>query len=232
MSRWSPFRAAALIGPALLLVSGLGGCASNEVPEPTVAPAPMDMSGHWEVDYAYSDNLQARYAALMRQVREEGARRQLAAERGRPMVASGGSSAEAVVALAQMAELVTGSQLLEVEQDRVSIRIEREGNFSLSCDYGSGGVVRNDYGVGRETCFWDGSQLVFHIELPEGLDIEHRLAVAADGQSLGIVTRLYSSAVSAPFSLRRIYRRYEPGKAGYRCTETLTRGRVCTTESE
>ena len=73
---------------------------------------------------------------------------------------------------------------------------------------------------------------MFQIRLPEGLDIVHRLSVAESGQTLGILTTLYSSSVSTPLSVRRIYRRYVPGSSGYRCSETLTRGRVCTTESQ
>jgi hypothetical protein len=128
-----------------------------------------------------------------------------------------------------MAELVTQTQLMEIDQDRVSIRIEREDTFTLSCDYAVGMIQREDYGVGAERCFWDGSQLVFEIRLPEGLDIVHRFSVAGNGEALAVVTTLYSSKVSTPFSLRRIYRRYDPRRSPYQCTETLTRGRVCTT---
>jgi hypothetical protein len=207
------------------------GCSSPD-PKPSLAADPVDMSGYWEVDYARSDNLQARFSALVRQMRDDAARRAAAAERGQPVAGGGGASREALLGLAQMAELVTASQLLEVEQSRVAIRVEREGNFSLSCDYGSEGGSSNEYGVGRELCYWDGRQLVFYIDLPDGLNIAHRLSLAADGRSLAILTTLYSSAVSTPFSVRRVYRRYVPGSRGYRCTETLTRGRVCTTESK
>ena len=207
----------------------LGACASDPGPQPTRVADPVDMSGFWEVDYARSDNLQARYSALIRQLRQDAARRAQAAERGQP-VAGIGTSQEAVLGLAQMAEIVTGAQLLEVEQSRMAVRVQREGNFSLSCAYGRDGSASNEYRVGRERCYWDGQQLVFLIELPEGLDIMHRLSLADDGRSLGILTTLRSSSVGTPFSVRRIYRRYVPGSRGYRCTETLTRGRVCTTE--
>lgn len=207
----------------------IAACAS-EGPQPTRGADPVDMSGNWEVDYARSDNLRARYSTMVRQLNEGNARRAAAAERGQPI--SPGTSQEAVLGLVQMAELVTASQLLEVDQDRISIRIEREGNFSLSCAYGTEGAASSDTGVGRERCYWDGQQLVFHIDLPEGLDITHRFSVAEDGRSLSVLTTLYSSSVSTPFAVRRVYRRFVPGSRGYRCTETLTRGRVCTTEGE
>ena len=213
----------------VLLTAVLHGCASDPGPQPTRVADPVDLSGNWEVDYARSDNLQARYGTLIRQLRQDAARRAAAAERGNPY--SGGSTTqEAVLGLAQMAEIVTGAQLLEVEQRRVAVRVEREGNFSLTCSHGRDGRASNEYTVGRERCYWDGQQLVFLIELPDGLDIVHRLSLADDGESLGILTTLNSSAVGTPFSVRRIYRRYVPGSRGYRCTETLTRGRVCTTE--
>lgn len=215
----------------LLLLSLLLPACGTPDPRPQRAADPVDMSGNWEVDYARSDNLQARFSALVRQMREDASRRAAAAEQGRPIPQGSGASREALMGLAQMAELVTASQLLEIEQSRVAVRVEREGNFSLSCDHGSDGGDANEYGVGREICYWEGDQLVFFIDLPDGLNISHRLSLAADRQSLGIVTTLYSSAVRTPFSVRRVYRRYVPGSRGYRCTETLTRGRVCTTES-
>jgi hypothetical protein len=215
-----------MIVPCLVL---LAACAANE-PVPVRNADPVDLSGYWELDYGRSDNLQARYGALLRELNQTAARRAAAAERGRPLPPSGSSSREAVLGLAQMAELVTASQLLEIEQSRVAIRVEREGNFSLSCDFSAGGVNSNDYGIGRERCYWDGDQLVFHIQLPEGLDIVHRLNRSVSGDSLGIATALYSSEVSAPFTVRRVFRRYVPGSSGYTCTETITRGRVCTTE--
>jgi hypothetical protein len=214
--------------PAFLALL-LCACAENEV-KPLAAADPVDMSGNWELDYARSDNLQARFNAMLRELRERASRSSADNSRGGAVVSAGGSQ-ESLLGLAQMAELITQSQLLEVEQNRVAIRVEREGNFSLSCDYGPDAPQLTEYGLGNERCFWDGRQLVFQIRLPDGLDIVHRLSVSASGETLGILTSLRSSGVSAPFTVRRIYRRYEPGSSGYRCTETLSRGRVCTTES-
>jgi hypothetical protein len=204
---------------------------SNEKVKPQIAADPVDMSGNWELDYARSDNLQARFNSMVRELREQTARNSNN-ERNRASVgATVGSSQESLLGLAQMAELITESQLLDIEQDRVAIRVKREGNFSLSCDYGPDAPVQTHYGLGSERCFWDGQQLVFEIRLPDGLDIVHRLSISSTGSTLAIVTSLYSTRVAAPFTVRRIYRRYTPGSSGYRCTETLSRGRVCTTES-
>ncbi|MDP5070199.1 MAG: hypothetical protein NWQ45_04805 [Congregibacter sp.] len=213
----------------LMLVVFLGACADQPVQQ-KVASDPVDMAGNWELDYARSDNLQAQFSSMMRGLRAQAARANN--ERTRNTVGTPPtSSQERLLAMAQMAEFITESQLLEIEQSRVAIRVEREGNFSLSCDYGPNAPVQTDYGLGSERCFWDGRQLVFELRLPDGLDIVHRLSVAAAGDTLGIVTSVYSRGVAEPFSLRRIYRRFVPGSNGFRCTETLTRGRVCTTES-
>ncbi|GAB5414122.1 MAG: hypothetical protein Cons2KO_17250 [Congregibacter sp.] len=214
---------------ALFLSVVLVGCAGDrERVQQQRTATPVDMSGNWELDYGRSDNLQARFNGMMRDLRQRAARA-ANADGGRGAGVAVGGSAESLVGLAQMAELVTEAQLLEIEQSRVAIKVEREGNFSLSCDYGPDAPKQNDYGIGRENCFWDGSQLVFQIRLPEGLDIVHRLSVSPAKDTLAIVSSLYSSSVSAPFTVRRIYRRFEPGSSGYNCTETLTRGRVCTT---
>lgn len=212
----------------LLCLPVLAACSTTTDPvQPARAPDPVDMRGNWELDYGSSDNLQARLGSMMRDLRKQQARG-TNNERG-AVSAGAGNSQQALYGLAQMAELITQTQLIEIEQDRVSIAVEREGTFTLSCDYGPDAPQRQDYGVGAERCFWDGSQLVFQVRLPEGLDIVHRLSVSDRGEALAVVTTLYSSSVSIPFSLRRIYRRYDPGRSPYRCTETLTRGRVCTT---
>ncbi len=215
-----------LLSPVLfgLLVSAC----STEPVQREIAADPVDMNGNWELDYGSSDNLQAQFRSSMRSLREQQVRA-ANAERSGVVVGNGGSG-QSLYALAQMAELVTQSQLMEIEQDRVSIRVEREDNFSLSCNYRGEEISQQDYGVGRERCFWDGQQLIFEIRLPEGLDIVHRYSVSTDGETLAVVTSLYSDKVTGPFSVRRIYRRFEPGKSPYRCTETLSRGRVCTTE--
>lgn len=215
---------------ALAAALVLAGCASEPPVKPALSASPVDMSGNWELDYGRSDNLQAQFNAMMRTQRARAARASADNNRNRGGTVTG-SSAETLMGMAQMADLITESQLLEIEQDRVAIRVEREGTFSLSCDFGPDAPRENDYGVGSERCFWDGEQLVFLIRLPEGLDIVHRLSVSARRDTLSILTALESRGVSEPFFVRRIYRRYEPGSSGYNCSETLTRGRVCTTES-
>lgn len=211
---------------------------AQERSEPSAA-APVDFSGHWELNFAQSDNVQAQMSALVRNLRKEAERRAAMrgerGGRGGPGVVLGGSgtdSAPSVIGLARMAELITESQLFEVEQSRTRIEVKREGNFALTCDFLRQATSVRDLGVGREACGWDGSQLVFRIALPEGLSIRHRFSLAPSGDQLGVYTTVFSDRVSSPFSVQRVYNRFEPGDRGYRCEMTVTRGRVCTTESK
>ncbi|MEM6604372.1 MAG: hypothetical protein AAF671_01350 [Pseudomonadota bacterium] len=213
---------------ALFAATLLLACASEPPVEPISEAAPTRMAGDWELDYGRSDNLQARFNAMLREIRRQSSRG--GSERSRSAALAGNSAQRSLLALAQMAELITESQLLNIEQSRVAIRVKREGNFSLSCDYGPDAPSLSDLGLGVERCFWDGNQLVFYMRLPDGLDIIHRLSVSESQQTLAILTTLDSPGAADPFTVRRIYRKYVPGNSGYRCTETLTRGRVCTTE--
>lgn len=223
----------------LTLAALLCGCAQNAPSTLRADPAsaaPVDLSGHWELNYGQSDNVQEQLSGLVRELRRRAARAaQMQSERGGGGalgVSVGGSdSTPSVIGLARMAEMITSVQLLDIEQSRLAIRVKREGDFALSCDFRRGVDTVLDLGVGKEACGWDGSQLVFRISLPEGLAIRHRLSLAPSGTQLGLVTTVFSDRVSAPFTVTQVYDRYDPQSAGYRCEETLTRGRVCTTES-
>ena len=138
---WS--RLALLLGLAGLL----HGCGSEAV-KPLAEADPISMAGDWELDYGRSDNLQARFNAMLREIRNQTAR--AGGERNRGAVVAGNSSQQTLLALAQMAELITESQLLNIEQSRVAIRVKREGNFSLSCDYGPDAPSVSDLGLGVE----------------------------------------------------------------------------------
>jgi len=84
---------------------------------------------------------------------------------------------------------------------------------------------------GTEQCGWDGHQLFFDIALPDGLHIRHRITRSALADFLVIQTAVYSPSVKQPFIVNKVYNRYNPNNAGYRCTQTLSRGTVCTTEA-
>jgi hypothetical protein len=136
------------------------------------------------------------------------------------------------VGLAQMAELITQSALLEVEQDKHKIKVKREEDFALSCEFYPGQYHTVETPLGREICGWDGHQLIFKMLLPEGLTILHVMSLGPDRQWLNIATTVTSDRVTSPFTLNRVYERYQPQDNGYSCKMTISRGRVCTTEAQ
>jgi len=211
---------------ALFLVA----CASDPLPVSNSDSPVPDMSGHWEIDYARSDSVQTQVNASFREVQRELRRRSEAAERGGSYQGVPLGDLNKLIAVAKMAELVTESELLEVYQDSQRVRIERENSFALTCDLQKLRSVPSQ--LGAETCWWDGQQLHFHVLLPDGLLIKHRFVRSADGLSLSQRTALIAPGVARDMEVARIFSRYDPAARGYRCIETLSRGRVCTTEQD
>jgi hypothetical protein len=68
--------------------------------------------------------------------------------------------------------------------------------------------------------------------MPDGLSIRHRFTLSADALSLAQRTHLMAPGVAQGLEVVRIFSRFDPSNRGYRCTETLSKGRVCTTERE
>ena len=222
----------------LLLVS-LVACGTTPSREATASRAGVDFGGQWSLDYGMSDNLQVSLNVLVRELQRQADRRAQAAgsdtraaTAGVLLGGSGSDSGSAIIGLAQMADLVSRSPLLDISQDLQGIRVRREDDFALDCDFHDGRPQAVETPLGRELCAWDGHQLVFVLSLPDGLGIRHRLTLGPDGQFLNIASTVSSDRVSQPFTLNRVYRRIEPGAQGFTCQQTLTRGTVCTTETE
>jgi hypothetical protein len=194
----------------------------------------VDFSGFWELDLGKSDNIQARLDTLVRELVER-ARRQADGrqDRGGGMTigGAGSNSGASIIGLAKMADLITASQLLEIIQKNNDILIKREDNFALTCEFYNGVSQTQQTIFGTETCGWNSHQLQFRMYLPDGLSIQHILTLGSSGDRLRIATTVYSDQVSYPFTVNRVYNRYEPDRGGIRCEMTLTRGKVCTTEA-
>jgi hypothetical protein len=188
------------------------------------------MTGNWEVDYARSDNIQRRFNTIIRQLQQEAERRARAAERGQTYSGTPMSSGRELLALAEMAEIITAPELLEVIQTDNTVRVKRENSFALICVTDRPPPTVTQTPFGEERCGWDGHQLFFDITLPDGLSIRHRMTRSALADSLVLQTAVYSPSVREPFIVNRVYSRFDPAKAGYRCTQTLSKGTVCTTE--
>ena len=207
---------------------------STEAPRPSgtsAATAGVDFSGAWEVDYSQSDNIRDSYEAMIRELRRQAERRQRGSNQGMGTVSAGGGSGQDIYALARMAEVITDIQLLDIAQSQREITVKREGSFALMCEFYAGRLHTEETPLGKEVCGWDGHQLVFQIYLPEGLSIFHRMTLGPQGQRLNMATTVRSDQVTYPFTLDRVFNRYDPNSSGFRCKQTLTRGRVCTTEA-
>lgn len=208
----------------------LQACAAEPPAREVRRTNPVDFSGSWEVDYSQSETVAQRYESMLRELQREYDRR--ARQGGNQPAAAvyvAGSGAD-LYALARMAEIITETQLLEIAQEENGITVKREGNFALTCEFYPGRLHRVETPLGEETCGWDGHQLVFMISLPEGLSIRHRLTLDPEGERLQVATTVFSSQVSYPFTLDKVYRRFDPSVDGITCKQTLSRGRVCTTE--
>jgi hypothetical protein len=195
-----------------------------------------DFNGNWELDYSRSDNIQARLDSMVRELRERMERAQSGnmnkrSNSGMSYGGTGYNSGPSVIGLARMADLVTQSQLLEIEQGDFDIKVKREQNFALSCEFYGNGMQTLQTPFGNEVCGWNSHQFVFRIVLPEGLSIQHILTLGPEGERLNIATTVVSDRVSYPFTLNRVYNRFEAGSNGISCEITLTRGKVCTTEA-
>lgn len=207
------------------------GCAQERHSEAVTRVAtPVNMAGHWEIDFARSDNLQDQLSSIARRVQREAARRARLAEEGRGFAGSPLPDQRDLITLARLAEIITEPVLLEVIQSDSRIRVKREKSFALVCEYdGSGlGVTVDTLGIQR--CGWDGDQLYFAIELEEGLDVTHRLSRAKETDTLLMVTSVETTATRFPMVVSQYFTPYDPDALGYRCERTLTRGKVCSTQ--
>ena len=217
------------------------GCGSTPQPRhvPNQPPTEVNFSGFWELDYSQSDNIQAKLDSLVRDLRKQSAQRVSAAGGYQQPTAGviiggpgGTNSGTSIIGLAQMADLVTQSQLLEIEQDTHDIKVKREEDYALTCEFFPGQYHTVDTPLGKEICGWDGHQLIFKTILPEGLTIQQVLTMGADRRRLNIATTVISDRVTSPFTVNRVYNRYQPTDSGYSCKMTISRGRVCTTEKQ
>ena len=213
----------------------LAGC--SEQPKKAVLKGEntqsVDFSGSWELDYGRSDNIQDKLDSLARDLRRQAERRNQGGNQGAMMVGGpGANSGASVLGLARMSDLITRSPLLKIEQSEHKIKVKREENFALGCEFYPGQFHTVETPLGTEICGWNGHQMVFKILLPEGLSIQHIMTVGSARKNLSISTTVVSDQVSFPFTVNRVYNRFVPGNSGFSCKMTLTKGRVCSTQPQ
>ena len=225
---------ALLLSGCLLLAScSSGGGKPKKVVLQGQSRTAVDFTGSWELDYSQSDNIQTKLDTLVRELQSQAARRSQGGNQGAVMVggSGGANSAPSIIGLARMSDLITRSPLLKIKQSEHEVKIKREENFALTCEFYAGQYKSVETPLGTEICGWNGHQLVFKILLPDGLSIQHVMSLASYGGKLNVATTVVSDQVSYPFTLNRVYNRFVPGASGYSCKMTLTKGRVCSTQS-
>lgn len=208
----------------------MSGCASDSLKqEITRVASPVDMSGHWEMDFAKSDNLQDRLNAVARQIRREAALREQLAKEGRGFGGGPLPGRRDLITLARLAEIITEPTLLEIGQAAGRMRVKRENSFALVCETdGSAISVTTDL-LGEQRCGWDSSQLFFMLTLQEGLEVTHRLSRSNEGDALLLVTSVETPDTKFPLIVSQYFKRYDPESLGFTCERSLTKGRICTT---
>lgn len=215
--------------PLLAAVLVAAACASPKQPvlrDDTAAR--VDFSGSWELHYGLSDRIEEEIRLqhlLARRTLERNAQLPAAST-----VTVGGrgrvNSSSSIIGLAQLAETISRAKVLTIEQNERQVMIERDDEFPLSCRFDRAGRPIVDP-LGTELCGWDGHQLVFVIQLPDGLRVRHRLTLSPDGQHLNVATTVQTRRAPQPFTFDRVYERFEPPPPPFDCHETLDRGRVC-----
>jgi len=214
----------------MLLMTLLVGCSTAPIEEEITRKAmPVDMTGHWEIDFAKSDNLQDQLNAVGRKIRREAARRERLAKEGQGFAGGPLPGRRDLLTLARLAEIITEPGLLEIIQATGRTRVKRENSFALVCETdGSAISVTTDL-LGEQRCGWDDSQLFFMLTLQEGLEVTHRLSRSEEGKVLLLVTSVDTPGTRFPLVVSQFFKRYDPDNLGFRCERSLTKGKVCTT---
>jgi len=216
----------------LCLAITMIGCASREK-FARESPDPVNFSGSWELDYELTehpnDKLRFLYEVTRSQLQQQQAVQRDMVVRGRmpstPVSSAVINSLQGVINLGRLAETVSRSTVLNIEQTLDSIVVQREGDFALTCDFFINRRSANP--LGQETCGWQGNQLVFEVSLPEGLNVQHRLVLSGNGKRLNVATTVSSNIISQLFTLNRVYMQFEPGKGMYECEYTLAKKKTC-----
>lgn len=194
--------------------------------------AQVDFSGSWQLDYRLSEDLYEKIETLQK-IAIAHAQRQPAPGTGRrhgPAITINNrpvNSFRAIINLGQMAEIISRTTVLEIDQTGDAIEISRKDDFPLSCSFYGGMAVPIEDALGTELCGWDRHQLVFRIDLPDGFTIHHRMTLAPEGDKLNIATTVQSRGLPQPFTLNRVYQRFVPLADEFECETTVSKGKSC-----
>ena len=226
-------RASSCFFVCMLAVAEISFAASTDQQVNAVKPHIVDFSGSWELDYKLTedprDKLRWLYEVARSQIQQQNAAMRDPSGRGRmpnDMNRRAINNLEGIIGLGSLAEMMARSVVLTVKQSEDYIMVERQGDFSLTCDFIDG--QRSGTNLGEEYCGFDSQgQLIFIVSLPEGLTVRNRLVLSQDGSRLNVATTVRSSNLSQEFTLNRVYMPFEAGKGLYECTYTLAKKKTC-----
>lgn len=191
---------------------------------PAAAPTVPNLSGSWEVDYALSEDPNDKLRYLYEVTRSH-LNQQLRRDDRPFSTIAAMADLQGLIDLGRLADLIVRPGVLTIEQDGGGILVDREGDYTLTCDFLTRAITGND--LGRERCGWQGDDLVFEVALPDGLYVSHRFVLAENGSRLSVATTVAKDDVSQAFTVNRVFMPFEPGKGMYECEQTVARGKTC-----
>jgi len=220
--------------PILALCTLLTACSQQVAGDKLVrnyaGDAPVNLSGSWERDYSRGDIVSVEVNRVLRQLQRAAIDPRLSNDRiGVAHTSDTRRKMSRVLALAQLADLITQVDSLTIAQSEHQISVQRKGDFAISCEFYNGVAQGPATEYGNEICGWDGHQFVSRLILPDGLRVSHRFTISTDGKSLLVSTTVSSSATTTPFTLDRYYNQFERPASEFNCIETLSMKRVCST---
>lgn len=208
----------------LLFVTGVGQ--AQQVPSSVDGPGKLpDFAGSWEMDYGLSEHPRDKLRYLNDVTRSHYQRLISRRDQNASAIRAARAQLQGLIDLGRLTEIITRSQVLTIEQSRDDIVVQRQGNFALTCDFQNREMTDN--ALGKKVCAWEDDQLVFHLKLPGGLTVRHRLTIAANGERLNVATTLSSDDIAQQFSINRVYIPFEPGEGMYTCEYTLAKKKTC-----
>ena len=213
-----------------LLCGLLVACATEETTRISeeVSYEVVDMSGNWEKDYQLSDDFDTEFNLFIFDIQRRLNPQSDNLNRSPSLsVGQASGSRETIIGLARFTEEITRMPLLQIEQDRSRMRIDREDDFSLLCEFFNEQTAIPQTPFGSEECGWNGEQLLFQLILDDGLRIFYQITLSPNGQQLNITTTVSSASVSTPMTISNYYRRYDIPENEFDCILTLTRNNVC-----
>lgn len=211
------------VAALLLMMSGVTCVFAEAIPQRAGNSQSVNFTGHWELDYQLSDHANEKIRWEYQKARAEAQRLMQRSDR---RVDPRMFNLDSIVGLGQLTDKIAQATVLDIKQETAHIVVNRSDDFALVCDFEN--PAPRVSAVGGEACQWDKDQLVFYLELPDGLTVLNRLSLAADRSRLNIATTVRVDGIRYPFTLNRVYKPYVPGEGMYQCEYTIARQTTCT----